>query len=139
MINFRGWIGGFKIYHFMLFTTKYTNLVYSSSVIQSNLKLILYKYYLSSLINSNASYWILNFYYWYMENSTKGLSHLLSSGYNKQKYSEAEILEGVLNQHNNMFNYIYKYYFPGIRTMVYAFHSLVLNAEDVPNVMRILK
>jgi len=60
-----------------------------------------------------------------------GLSHSLLSGYNKNKYTEAEILEGIINNNDNMIRYIYKKFFPGIRSMVGSFHNLSLDAEDV--------
>jgi RNA polymerase sigma factor (sigma-70 family) len=66
-----------------------------------------------------------------MENNTSSLSQILSFGYNKQKYTEAEILDGIQNNSDKMIRYIYKSYFPGIKSMVYGFHSLGLDAEDV--------
>lgn len=66
-----------------------------------------------------------------MPDNHSSLSQILLSGYNKQKYTEAEILDGILNNSDKMIRYIYKNYFPGIKSMVYGFHSLVLNAEDV--------
>jgi len=59
------------------------------------------------------------------------LSQLSLFRYNKQKYTEDEILEGVMHNNENMYRYIYKNYFPGIKSMVYSFHSLVLDAEDI--------
>jgi RNA polymerase sigma factor (sigma-70 family) len=59
------------------------------------------------------------------------LSHSLVSGYNKNKYSEAEILEGINKNSDNMIRYIYKNFFPGIKFMVGSFHNLSLDAEDV--------
>ena len=66
-----------------------------------------------------------------MQDKFSGLSQFLSSGYNNQKYSEAEILDGILKNSDKMIRYIYKSYFTGIKSMVYCFHSLVLDAEDV--------
>lgn len=66
-----------------------------------------------------------------MNNNTSGLSQILFSRYNKQKYTEAEILEGILQKNDNMYRYIYKSYFPGIKAMVFGFHSLVLDADDI--------
>jgi RNA polymerase sigma factor (sigma-70 family) len=59
------------------------------------------------------------------------LSHSLVSWYNKNKYSEAEILEGIINNNDIMIRYIYKNFFPGIKSMVGSFHNLSLDAEDV--------
>jgi len=59
------------------------------------------------------------------------LSHFSFFGYNKQKYSESEILEGLTQESDVMISYIYKNYFPGIKLMVFRFHSLILDAEDV--------
>ena len=66
-----------------------------------------------------------------MQNNASGLSQILRSGYNKQKYTEAEILDGILKNSDRMILYIYKSYFPGVKSMVYSFHSLVLDADDV--------
>ena len=66
-----------------------------------------------------------------MQNNASGLSQILLSGYNKQKYTEAEILDGILKNSDRMILYIYKSYFPGVKSMVYNFHSLVLDADDV--------
>ncbi len=66
-----------------------------------------------------------------MQNKAPSLSQFFSPGYNKQKYSEAEILDGILNNSDKMIQYIYKSYFPGIKSMVFGFHSLALDAEDV--------
>jgi len=65
------------------------------------------------------------------DNKKRSLSHLSILGYNKQKYTESEILEGVKNNQDIMFRYIYKSYFPGIRSMVLGFRSLALDAEDI--------
>ena len=65
------------------------------------------------------------------KDKTNTLSHFSFSGYYKQKYTEAEILDGILNNSDKMILYIYKSYFPGIKSMVYGFHSLVLDADDV--------
>ncbi|MDY0343026.1 MAG: sigma-70 family RNA polymerase sigma factor [Lentimicrobium sp.] len=59
------------------------------------------------------------------------LSHLSNLGYNKQKYTESEILEGVKNNDNKMYRFIYKSYYPGIKSMVVGFHSLALDADDI--------
>ncbi|MEI6059997.1 MAG: sigma-70 family RNA polymerase sigma factor [Bacteroidota bacterium] len=59
------------------------------------------------------------------------MSQIHFPGYNKQKYTEAEILTGVVNNSDKMISYIYRSYFPGIKSMVYGFHSLVLDAEDI--------
>jgi len=66
-----------------------------------------------------------------MQNNTSSLSQFLNSGYNKQKYTDAEILYGIIHNNNTMIAYIYKSYFPGIKALVYSFHSLVLDADDV--------
>ena len=66
-----------------------------------------------------------------MKNNTSTLSQFLNSGYNKQKYTEADILNGILYNNNQMIAHIYKTYFPGIKAMVYSFHSLVLDPDDV--------
>lgn len=65
------------------------------------------------------------------ENNSKVPSHLSIFGYNKQKPAEQDILMGVKNNEDKMYRYIYKNYFPGIKTMVLGFHSLALDAEDV--------
>jgi RNA polymerase sigma factor (sigma-70 family) len=65
------------------------------------------------------------------DNNLPPLSHLSILGYNKQKPAEQDILNGVKNNDNKMFRYIYKSYFPGIRTMVLGFRSLALDAEDI--------
>ena len=59
------------------------------------------------------------------------LSHLSIFGYNKQKPTEQAILNGVKNNDDTMYRFIYKNYFPGIRTMVLGFRSLALDAEDI--------
>ena len=51
--------------------------------------------------------------------------------YNKEKYNETEILNGIFNNNDPMIRYIYRSYFPGIKSMVGAFHNLSLDAEDV--------
>jgi len=51
--------------------------------------------------------------------------------YNKEKYNETEILNGILNNNDPMIRYIYRSYFPGIKSMVGSFHNLSLDAEDV--------
>lgn len=65
------------------------------------------------------------------ENKSSPLSHLSIFGYNNKKPVEQEILDGVKNSDNKMYRYIYKSYFPGIRSMVLGFRSIVLDAEDV--------
>lgn len=65
------------------------------------------------------------------ENKTSPLSHLSILGYHKQKLPEQEILDGVKKYDNEMFRYIYKSYFPGIRSMVAGFRSLALDPEDI--------
>jgi RNA polymerase sigma factor (sigma-70 family) len=65
------------------------------------------------------------------ENKRPPLSHLSLFGYNKQKPTEQDILNGVKNNDNKMYGYIYKSYFPGIRSMVLGFRSLALDAEDI--------
>lgn len=65
------------------------------------------------------------------ENKSTPLSHLSIFGYNKQKLTEQDILNGVKNNDDKMYRYIYKSYFPGIRTMVLGFRSLALDAEDI--------
>lgn len=65
------------------------------------------------------------------ENNKPILSHLSILKYNKQKYTESEILEGVKNNNNKMYRFIYKSYFPGIKLMVLGFHSLALDADDI--------
>ena len=66
-----------------------------------------------------------------MKNNTSNLSHFLNPGYNKQKYTDAEIIFGIIHNNNKMIAYIYKSYFPGIKALVYSFHSLVLDPDDV--------
>ncbi len=65
------------------------------------------------------------------ENNIPILSHLSILKYNKQKYTESEILEGVKNNDDKMYRFIYKSYFPGIKSMVLGFHSLALDADDI--------
>ncbi len=65
------------------------------------------------------------------ENKSSSLSHLSILGYNKQKPTEQDILNGVKNNDDKMFSYIYKNYFHGIRSMVLGFRSLALDAEDI--------
>jgi len=65
------------------------------------------------------------------ENNKPILSHLSIFGYNMQKPAEKDILNGVKNNDDKMYRYIYKSYFPGIRTMVLGFRSLALDAEDI--------
>lgn len=64
------------------------------------------------------------------KNSGK-LSLFHTSGYNKQKYTEARILDGIINQDDKMFRFIYKSYLPHIKSLVYEFHTLVLDADDI--------
>ena len=59
------------------------------------------------------------------------LSHLSILKYNKQKFTESEILEGVKNNDDKMYRFIYKSYYPGIKSMVLGFHSLMLDADDI--------
>jgi len=59
------------------------------------------------------------------------MSQFPFSGYNKHKYTEEEILDGIKSNNDNMIRYIYNSYLPGIKKMVYEFHSLVLDANDV--------
>jgi RNA polymerase sigma factor (sigma-70 family) len=59
------------------------------------------------------------------------LSHLSNLGYNKKKYTESEILEGIKNNQDKMYSYIYKNYFSGIKAMVFGFRSPALDAEDI--------
>lgn len=66
-----------------------------------------------------------------MKKITTDLSGSLVFGYNKEKYTEVEILNGILNNNDNMIRYIYRKYFPGIRSMVVAFHNVSIDAEDV--------
>lgn len=66
-----------------------------------------------------------------MENKNSRLSQFRVFRYNKKKYSEDEILLGIVNNNNDMICYIYKEYFPGIKAMVNNFRSLTLDAADV--------
>ncbi len=59
------------------------------------------------------------------------MSHSFVFGYNKKKYTETEILEGILTNDDNMIRYIYKNFFPGVKAMVQSFHTLYLDSEDV--------
>jgi RNA polymerase sigma factor (sigma-70 family) len=59
------------------------------------------------------------------------MSQYFNSGYNKHKYTEEEILDGLKNNNDKVIRYIYKSYMPGIKSMVYGFRSLVLDPEDV--------
>ena len=65
------------------------------------------------------------------ENNKLILSHLSILKYNKQKYTESEILEGVKKNDDKMYRFIYKSYYPGIKSMVLGFHSLVLDTDDI--------
>lgn len=66
-----------------------------------------------------------------MKKDATGLSRSFVLGYNKEKYTEAEILQGIITNNDKMILYIYKNFFPGIKSMVYSFHSLYLDAEDI--------
>ena len=66
-----------------------------------------------------------------MKRENKVLSHSFVLRYNKIKYTEIEILEGIRTNNDNMIRYIYKNFFPGIKSMVHSFHALFLDAEDV--------
>ena len=66
-----------------------------------------------------------------MKIDTKKMSHPFVFGYNKIKFTEIEILEGISTNNDNMIRYIYTNFFPGIKSMVYSFHTLFLDAEDV--------
>jgi len=66
-----------------------------------------------------------------MKKVTMGLSQSLVFGYNKKKYAEAEILEGIIKNNDSMIRYIYRNFFPGIKFMVGTFHNLSIDAEDV--------
>jgi RNA polymerase sigma factor (sigma-70 family) len=66
-----------------------------------------------------------------MKKITPFLSQSFSYGYNKEKYSEAEILSGITNNNDHMIRYIYKSFFPGIKSMVNSFRSLSLDSGDV--------
>lgn len=59
------------------------------------------------------------------------MSHLSAFGYNRKKYNETEILDGINANNDDMIRYIYKNFFPGIKAMVHSFHTLFLDAEDV--------
>ena len=59
------------------------------------------------------------------------MSQSLIFGYNNKKYDETEILVGIINNNDNMIRYIYRSFFPGIKSMVGSFHNLSLDAEDV--------
>ena len=66
-----------------------------------------------------------------MKKITPRLSQSFLLRYNKEKYNETEILNGILNNNDPMIRYIYRSYFPGIKSMVGSFHNLSLDAEDV--------
>jgi RNA polymerase sigma factor (sigma-70 family) len=66
-----------------------------------------------------------------MKKHTSFLSQYLHFRYSKQKYTDAEIVFGVLHNNNQIIAHSYKIYFPGIKALVYSFHSLVLDADDV--------
>jgi len=66
-----------------------------------------------------------------LKKDVTGLSHSFVLRYNKIKYTETEILEGIATNNDNMIRYIYKNFFPGIKSMVHSFHTLFLDAEDV--------
>lgn len=66
-----------------------------------------------------------------MKKDVTAMSHLPAFGYNRKKYDEAEILEGINANNDDMIRYIYKNFFPGIKAMVHSFHTLYLDSEDV--------
>ena len=66
-----------------------------------------------------------------MKRIPQRLSHSSLFGYNKEKYSEEDILSGIVNNNDNMIRYIYKSFFPGIKSMVGSFHNLSLDTEDI--------
>jgi len=66
-----------------------------------------------------------------MKKDAKRLSQSFVFGYNKIKFTEIEILEGITSNNDHMIRYIYKNFFPGIKSMVHSFHALFLDAEDV--------
>ena len=66
-----------------------------------------------------------------MKKISPRLSQFSLFGYNKEKFDEWKILSGILNNNDNMIRYIYKSYFPGIKSMVGSFHNLSLDAEDI--------
>jgi RNA polymerase sigma factor (sigma-70 family) len=66
-----------------------------------------------------------------MKNNISGLSQFRVSWYNKQKYTEDDILDGIINNTDKVIMYMYKSYFHQIKAMVFSFHSTVLDAEDI--------
>ncbi len=46
-------------------------------------------------------------------------------------YKEDEILEGLKKEDPRMIKFIYKKYFPSIKSMVYRFRNMVLDADDI--------
>jgi RNA polymerase sigma factor (sigma-70 family) len=66
-----------------------------------------------------------------MKNNVIAMSHSFVFKYNKNKYTETEIVDGILANDDMMIRYIYKNSFSGIKSMVNSFHTLYLDAEDV--------
>lgn len=53
------------------------------------------------------------------------------SFYKRMTLSDEQIIKGIVEDNDMIIRYIYKKYFPGIRTMVRSFHNLVLNSDDI--------
>ena len=66
-----------------------------------------------------------------MKNVEKQMSHSIVFGYNKKKHSESEILEGINGNDDKMISYIYKNYYPGIKSMTNSFNNKYLDSDDV--------
>jgi len=66
-----------------------------------------------------------------MGNITMKLSHSIFSKNNTTEYTDEAILEGIINNSNATFGFIYKSYFPKIKKMVWAFRNTLLQPDDI--------
>jgi hypothetical protein len=66
-----------------------------------------------------------------MGNISLKLSHTVLRKNKTTDYSDDVILEGILENSNAVFGYIYKSYYPKIKRMVWTFKNTLLQPDDV--------
>jgi len=66
-----------------------------------------------------------------MGNISLKLSHTVFRRNQTTAYTDEEIVEGILENSNAAFGYIYKWYYPKIKKMVWSFKNTLLLPDDV--------
>jgi len=66
-----------------------------------------------------------------MANSSKSLSRILGGGHHIGELTEEMIIQGIMNRSEKIIALLYKEQLPRIKSLVWSFHNMVLDAEDI--------